>query len=96
MIFLIFLQKLFIILTYVMIMIRKIWQYSLNKLDVEEKREILNKFYATKSSTEIKTIFEVIDIQSTLNDSSPYIFDYDYIEYYDMIEKKKKKKKKKR
>jgi len=64
------------------------WDKTFDLLKTEQKREILTEFYNSKTSSEVSSLLEAIDIQSTLKDSSPYVFDNDWFDnlWYDIEE----------
>lgn len=63
------------------------WDKVFDMLKTQQKREILWQFYESKSHQEVSSLLEAIDIQSVMSDSSPYIFDDNYIEdlWYDVV-----------
>lgn len=67
------------------------WDKTFDLLKTEQKRQILSEFYNSKTSSEVSSLLEAIDIQSTLKDSSPYVFDNDWFDnlWYDIVEEEK-------
>ncbi len=50
------------------------WESWYDWLDNKQKRKVLEDFYETRTSQNVRSILDAIDIQTKLQDSSPYIF----------------------
>lgn len=50
------------------------WDRWYDWLDVRWKRKVLEHFYQSRTSQDVRSIMDAIDIQTKIQDSSPYIF----------------------